>query len=116
MANVHETQPFQWINKDEDFAKKYAEAKELGEKVILGQYESKVDQEALDKEFNKVTGVLTMFRMKKLDPAYRDNSQVHIQVGPSAVHFDGGPQVIDVDGKKVDMFENGQAKQLTDQH
>lgn len=80
---IGETMPHEWASKSAEFAKRLEEAKALGEKALLDWYENKVDERADAGKEDPQSAVLTMFRMKKLDPRYRDNAQVNvIATGP----------------------------------
>ncbi len=92
-AGIAPVTPYQWASKSAAFAKKLDEARELGSKALLAEYEGKLDHETLSQPFDKVTGTLTMFRMKRLDPAYRDNAQINVvATGPIAVNLGMRPE------------------------
>jgi hypothetical protein len=77
-----------WRQRSASFATKDSEAKQLGDLRTLRRYETKMDKESLDAPFDKVTSILSMFRTKRLDPAYRDNAITNINVaGPAALQF-----------------------------
>jgi hypothetical protein len=77
-----------WQQNSMSFNKRHAEAMRIGEERTLKRYEGKIDTEALDAPFDKVTGILSMFRMKKLNPQYKDTQQVNVNVaGPAALQF-----------------------------
>ena len=83
-------QPYEWASRDDEFAKKFDAARQQGERVLLAQYEQHLDQhvqsvEGID-QYAKVQNSL-FFRMKRLDPAYRDNAQVQVITGPINVMF-----------------------------
>lgn len=74
-----------WRKNDDEFAKRWAEADEVGTQIQLATLEAECDRRAIsgvvdkiiqvgDKthEFKKYSDSLLMFRMKKLDPTYRD--------------------------------------------
>lgn len=74
-----------WRKSDDEFAKSWLEADEVGTQVQLAQLEAECDRRAVngvvdkiiqigDKthRFKKYSDALLMFRMKKLDPTYRD--------------------------------------------
>jgi len=86
---VHQAIPYKWAMASEGFAKRLEEAKVAGEKVILSRYEGQMDavclaDMALD-EYAKVQNS-RFFRMKKLDPRYRDNApSVNIVTGALSI-------------------------------
>ena len=101
-AHVDDSTPCQWANRSKSFAKKRQAAQAQGEKILLAQYESSLDDNLLRKHTSFddfIRGqVLRMFRMKRLDPQYRDNATVNVAItGPAAISFG------------VDRTESGQA-------
>jgi len=79
---------FRWRSHNPSFSKKYDESLRIGELNIEDQLAGKMDSEALSRPFDKVTGVLSMFRMKKLNPMYKDTQQVNVNIaGPAALEF-----------------------------
>lgn len=68
-----------WAVKDDAFSQKRDEAQQIGDLVTRMRYEHKLDRDCLSTtQFDKVTAILAMFRMKRLDPRYRDNTQVNV--------------------------------------
>lgn len=74
-----------WRKNDDEFSQRWAEADEVGTQVQLAQLEAECDRRAVngvvDKiiqigdqtyRFKKYSDALLMFRMKKLDPTYRE--------------------------------------------
>ncbi len=81
-----------WATRSVSFSKRLDEAKARGEKAILAHYEHNLDTVCLDREIDKDPELYAkvqnsmFFRMKRLDPAYRDNAQVQIlATGPLAL-------------------------------
>lgn len=92
VADIAENTPFAWATKSSDFAKRQEEIKKKTEGILLRRYEDSLDKtliqdcETID-EIAKLQN-LRMFRMKKLDPSYRDNAQVNVlATGPVAIQF-----------------------------
>jgi len=80
--------PWLWGNKSERFKKRLDEARVAGEKVLLNEYESQMHARILAGKDDPGSTNLTMFRVKRLDPAYRDNAVVNVNaVGPVAIQF-----------------------------
>lgn len=90
-ADIHIATPTIWANKNELFRKNWEKARELGEQVILLKYETSLDSTVLDHDsFDEVckSQVLRMFRMKRLDPRYRDNAPAQVNIaGPVNILF-----------------------------
>ena len=91
-ALICTSQPRKWGVRSELFAQKWTEAREFGEKALLAQYEDNLDatvlptKKALNLEDFVKTQIMRMFRMKRLDPQYRENAQVQIvATGPVAI-------------------------------
>lgn len=94
-VGIDDNTPYQWAVRNEQFSKRFDELKQEAEKTLIARYENKFDTECLDdkEKLNKVTVIASMFRMKRLDPRYRDNAQVNVNVaGPAGVVM----EVIDV--------------------
>ena len=90
-TGINDSQPFNWGTSSADFKKRHEEAKLKGQAVLLAQYEATLDAHVLDHtekdDINK-SQILRMFRMKKLDPSYRDNAVPTVNmVGPVAIQF-----------------------------
>lgn len=79
--------PHAWAHRDPAFAAKMAEAKAVGELVRLDEIEAEIERRAVKGyeepvyqkgirvgTIRKFSDLLLMFRAKKLNPAYRDNS------------------------------------------
>jgi hypothetical protein len=79
--------PYQWAARSASFAKRFEEAKAQGEKVLLDAYEAQVDTRAFTGQSDPQSAVLTMFRMKRLDPRYRDNAPSVQMAGPVQINF-----------------------------
>jgi hypothetical protein len=87
-VGIDPSTPFQWANNNPNFAKKLDEARMAGEKVLLCEYEEDLDQVVANRKYITVSGNLRMFRMKRLDPRYKDSNQVNVQVnGPAAIQM-----------------------------
>ena len=81
--------PYIWGYKSEQFSKKFALAKAQGEKVLLDTLEDQIDSRIMVGQRDPQSAVLTMFRTKRLDPRYRDNVAVNVQInGPQALVFE----------------------------
>ena len=94
--------PYLWATRSESFAKRYEEAKIQGEQVLLAEYEDKIDQRAMEGKDDPQSAVLTMFRVKRLDPRYRDNAPTQVNLtGPVSIQLNIGAsvQAIQADGK-----------------
>lgn len=95
-AQISENAPCLWAQRSRVFAKEWELARERGEKVLLLKYESNLDQVLLPdnqlniEDFAKLQNS-RFFRMKRLDPRYRDNATVEVNVkGPAAVQINLG--------------------------
>jgi hypothetical protein len=78
--------PYDWADRSVDFAKKLKAAQEMGEKVLLAAYEADLDAVVAEPLFIQHTQNLRMFRIKRLDPRYRDSvAAVQVNVGPAAI-------------------------------
>jgi hypothetical protein len=96
----------EWLTKDPEFAADF----EIAKRVYIDRLEAECDRramEGIDKPvlwqgritdtYKEYSDTLLMFRMKKLDPSYRENSQIQInnnQVDVKRIvyHFDGQVQ------------------------
>lgn len=91
-VGIHVRVVYQWAESSPSFAKMLEDAQQQGEKVLLKLYEGKIDHETLSKDFDKITAILAMFRMKRLDPRYRDTTQINIEnKGPAQLIFEAPP-------------------------
>lgn len=85
MAGYTVASVYNWRNNDHDFAKRWDEANEIGIQVQLATLEAEADRRAIEGvvggyaqvgkknvKIMKYSDSLLMFRMKKLDPTYRD--------------------------------------------
>lgn len=89
LIGIAETRPWHWAQSSAEFSKKMQSARALGEKALLAEYEDRVDKRSEAGKDDPQSAVLTMFRMKRLDPAYRDNAQVNIATqGPALLVFE----------------------------
>ena len=84
---------YEWASASKVFSKRFDEAREKGEKRLLLRYEEHLDETLLPElampieDFSR-TQISRMFRMKRLDPRYRDNAPaVNVNVGPVAIQF-----------------------------
>ena len=73
-SKVHRTTHYEWLKTDPD----YAEAFEVAKKQYIEKLEAELDKRALAGKQDPHSHILLMFRLKKLDPRYRDGA--HIQV------------------------------------
>lgn len=86
LAGISINVPWLWADKSDVFAKKFQLAKEAGEKVLLAAYEQDLDAVVAEPACLPYTSNLRMFRMKRLDPRYRDSqAAVQVNVGPAAI-------------------------------
>ena len=86
--------PYLWALRSELFAKRLEEAKIQGEQVLLADYEDKIDQRAMEGKDDPQSAVLTMFRVKRLDPRYRDNAPTQVNLtGPVSIQLNIGASV-----------------------
>ena len=85
---------YQWASASTIFSKSFDEARTKGEKRLLCKYEEHLDSTLLPDEGMPIedfsrTQISRMFRMKRLDPRYRDNVAVNVQInGPQALVFE----------------------------
>ena len=97
--------PYAWAQRSERFAKNFEAVKQKAERVLLAQYEGTLDDVVLQAkdivDFYKVQNS-RFFRMKRLDPLYRDNAQVAIISGPVQITFGTQP---------ANVVENGTTPQ-----
>ena len=83
-----------WDKISETFSKKRQESKQLAELVLLAKLEAMGDRTLLEKcdridDFAKLQNY-RMFRVKRLDPRYRDNSTMNVLIaGPGQCVFEG---------------------------
>ena len=95
-ADVALNQSCQWASKNKEFAKAYESAKIAGERVLLLAYESNLDTVLLPETDMSLDDFARLqnsrfFRMKRLDPQYRDNAVVQVNaVGPVAIQLNFG--------------------------
>lgn len=96
-TGIDPANPHYWASTSVHFAKAFSEAREFGEKVLLDHYESTLDETVLGHpDFESVvkSQVLRMFRMKRLDPRYRDNAPTNVNVtGPVSIQLNIGASV-----------------------
>ena len=92
---------YQWVSASTRFSKRFEEARVKGEKKLLLRYEEHIDETLLPdtpmpiEDFSR-TQISRMFRMKRLDPRYRDNAVVSVNaVGPCAIQFNMAPLPVD---------------------
>ena len=85
---------YQWASASTRFSQRFDEAREKGQKNLLLRYEEYMDSVLLPEtpmpieDFSR-TQISRMFRMKRLDPRYRDNVAVNVQInGPQALVFE----------------------------
>ena len=80
---------YKYRNDDEDFAKRWEEAHKIGTQVQIAMLEAEADRRAMDGvvggyaqvgkknvKIMKYSDSLLMFRLKKLDPTYRDKMDI----------------------------------------
>lgn len=85
-VGIDDSSPYMWANRSERFAEKMAEAQLKGEKVQLDEYEQLLHKRISAGTRDPHSAVLTMFRMKRLDPRYRDNATMNVvAAGPVAI-------------------------------
>lgn len=94
-------QVYAWASASVVFAKSFDIARNKGEKALLLKYEEHLDATLLPEQGMPIedfsrTQISRMFRMKRLDPRYRDNAPaVTVNVGPVAIQFAMQVQVTD---------------------
>ena len=89
MTGIAPNLPFHWARTSIAFSKRFEDAKTLGEKVLLAAMEEQIDSRIMVGQRDPQSAVLTMFRTKRLDPRYRDNVAVNVQInGPQALVFE----------------------------
>ena len=101
-AEVSYNTPYQWAYKSEAFAKRFDEARKQGEQVLLDRMEEHIDNRVFAGKDDPQSAVLTMFRVKRLDPRYRDNAPTNVNLtGPVSIQLNIGAsvQAIQADGK-----------------
>ena len=92
--NIEISTPYQWASKSREYRKRLDAAKESGEQVQLKEYEEQLHARIMRGQDDPQSAVLTMFRVKRLDPAYRDNAVVQVNtVGPVAIQLNFGQVV-----------------------
>ena len=84
---------FRWRKQDELFADYEEQAKAIGSEVYKDELESLLDQRIRD-DTRKTSDILLMFKLKQLDPSYRDNqSRFDRKVGEITVVLNIPPRV-----------------------
>lgn len=102
-ANCGMSSATDWAAANIVFAKRLSDAREKAEKNLLLRYEDSLDETVLNavsiEDFAKVQNS-RFFRMKRLDPRYRDNAVLAINAtGPVAMqlNFNASPQLTQAD-------------------
>lgn len=86
VVGINVNTPLLWADRNAWFSKKLDEARAAGEKVLLMAYEADLDAVVAEPACLPYTANLRMFRMKRLDPRYRDSvAAVQVNVGPAAI-------------------------------
>jgi hypothetical protein len=93
-TGIGETVPYAWVRDHPEFAEQMAEARKQGDAVALARMEMEADRRAVDgiprNIYHKGTviaqernydSILLMFRMKYLNPAYREHADSVVQTG-----------------------------------
>ena len=94
LLEINAQSPYQWASRSDTFSKKFEQAKEMGERVLLDEYEDIVDRRVNAYHLDQQSAVLTMFRMKRLDPRYRDNAPTNVNIaGPVSIQLNIGASV-----------------------
>lgn len=78
-----------WCRKYPDFKEQLHAAKADYQEYVIGpQIEAVVHQRALAGKDDPQSAVLAMFALKKIDPSYRENNNLHINSsGPVSIQF-----------------------------
>ena len=81
--------PGRWIRKYPKFKEEFDSVKEHAEQYLIkDQIEEQFYQRALAGKEDGQSAIIGMFTLKKIDPRYRDNAQVSVQLqGPVAIQF-----------------------------
>ena len=88
-AGVNLCTPYHWCDVDPAFREAMESARSIGEHVALATLETEIQRRALAGKEDPGSTNLLMFRTKRLDPRYRDNVAVNVQVnGPQALVFE----------------------------
>lgn len=91
VAGIATCTPRQWARRSKEFAEGYRLARVEGDLVLLAQYEQQMHRRIMEGKVDPQSAVLTMFRVKRLDPAYRDNAVVNVSAGgPVAIQLNFG--------------------------
>lgn len=92
LLDIAPQSPYEWASRSSAFAKRFEKAKERGERVLLDEYEDIVDRRVNAYHLDQQSAVLTMFRMKRLDPRYRENAVLQVNAtGPVAMQLNFAP-------------------------
>jgi len=84
---------FRWRKQDDLFAGYEEEAKAIGNESYTAELESLLDQRIKDTS-RKTSDILLMFKLKQLDPSYRDNqSRFDRMVGEITVVLNIPPRI-----------------------
>jgi hypothetical protein len=87
-AGINLCTPYHWCEMDSAFRTAMESARAIGEKTVLALLEDEIQRRALAGKEDPGSPNLLMFRTKRLDPRYRDNVSVNVQVGPSTCVFE----------------------------
>jgi transposase-like protein len=81
--------PSRWIRKYPKFKEEFDTIKEHAERyVVADAIEAEFDRRALAGKEDGQSAIIGMFRLKRINPAYRDNAQMNVTVhGPVAIQF-----------------------------
>jgi len=74
-SEIDRTTFYRWLKEDSDFAEQVQYAKEDFIESLEKQLDARIKMGAKDPHSH----ILLMFRLKKLDPSYREGAQVNIQ-------------------------------------
>lgn len=98
MIGIDPHTPGRWLKKYPKFKELFDQAKLHAEQYILkDKIEANFHERALAGKEDGQSAIIGMFCLKKLDPSYRDNANVSVQLqGPVAVSFNITPQQSEV--------------------
>lgn len=92
-AGVDPVTPLRWAARNPQFAEKVALAQARGDEVQLARLEVHLTDRALAGPTDQQSAILLMFRVKRLDPRYRENASVNVlAAGPVAITMGPAPE------------------------
>ncbi len=110
-AGIHPSTAVQWAMRDARFAEKVQRAQEVGDQIDLARCEG-ILRRRINNDQDPASGILLIFRTKRLDPRYRDGSGVTVNAqGPVAISLgleaearpqDVGVEAVPTSARRVD--------------